>query len=174
MASKSLGEGSSKGERFGLTEKASGSNPDPSTNLRPVSITDAELIYKWRQDDDLNKLILGIKFESVSEVERSIQSAINSIEQAYFIIESDKPVGVARLMFIHPPYAEIGIYLSKEESRGQGIGSKAFELLIEKSKTLGIKELFLRVKKSNIAAYSFYKKHGFVDFKDGVMWKNVG
>lgn len=46
--------------------------------------------------------------------------------------------------------------------RGQGIGSKLVDSLVEKSKTFGCNALTLEVRSSNIVAQNLYEKFGFI------------
>ena len=51
----------------------------------------------------------------------------------------------------------------KEECRGKGFGSKFLEFIIESSKVLNAKRIFLEVSNNNLAAYNLYRKTGFID-----------
>ncbi len=70
------------------------------------------------------------------------------------------------------------------EYRGNGIGSRLLESLIEKATGTGIARMTLEVRKSNLAAQGLYRKYGFetVGFRKAyyadngedaiIMWKN--
>ena len=71
----------------------------------------------------------------------------------------------------------------KARFRGQGFGSYFLQFIIESSKVLNAKKIFLEVKEDNFAAYKLYEKCGFVsigvrkkyysDGKDAILMEKV-
>ena len=49
----------------------------------------------------------------------------------------------------------------RQDSRGQGIGTRLMEELIRASKPLGVRSVFLEVRESNLTARGLYEKFGF-------------
>lgn len=49
----------------------------------------------------------------------------------------------------------------KKELQGQGIGTMLLQELASRTKEMGIKKIFLEVRKSNVAALALYEKQGF-------------
>ena len=47
--------------------------------------------------------------------------------------------------------------------RGQGLGKYFLQFIVESSKVLNAKKIFLEVKEDNLPAYNLYKKSGFID-----------
>lgn len=57
--------------------------------------------------------------------------------------------------------AEIEYIFTVEKYRNQSIASKLFDYMVEKCKVNNCLSISLEVRKSNINAINFYKKHGF-------------
>lgn len=72
--------------------------------------------------------------------------------------EKDSVVGFLNYDLIYDRIEIDYIYVNPEY-RKQGIASKLFNFMVENSKN--IKNITLEVRKSNINAINFYKKHGF-------------
>lgn len=72
--------------------------------------------------------------------------------------EKDSVVGFLNYDLIYDRIEIDYIYVNPEY-RKQGIASKLFDYMVENSKN--IKNITLEVRKSNINAINFYKKHGF-------------
>lgn len=56
---------------------------------------------------------------------------------------------------------ELGNVAVDEAARGQGIGSKLVEAILERALDRGVREVFLEVRKSNVRAQELYKAFGF-------------
>ncbi|HSU13024.1 ribosomal protein S18-alanine N-acetyltransferase [Longimicrobium sp.] len=57
--------------------------------------------------------------------------------------------------------SELGNVAVAPEARGQGIGGALVEMVIERVKERGARELFLEVRESNLGAQSIYRVRGF-------------
>ena len=67
----------------------------------------------------------------------------------YAVGEAQKDCGKIILIAVHPAW------------RKKGVGKKLANFYIEHLKKKNLKEIFLRVRKNNLAAISFYKNLGF-------------
>ena len=56
---------------------------------------------------------------------------------------------------------ELGNVAVDESHRGQGIGSKLIQAVLERAADRGVREVFLEVRKSNVGAQDLYKTFGF-------------
>ena len=56
---------------------------------------------------------------------------------------------------------ELGNVAVDESHRGQGIGSKLIQAVLDRATDRGVREVFLEVRKSNIGAQDLYKTFGF-------------
>lgn len=84
----------------------------------------------------------------------------------YEIVTGDKAVGYCCLTYtfdseVGGRFGYVTDFYLKEEHRGQGIGSIVLDLLNEKAKEVGLKEVGLVVLDHNPNARRFYERHGF-------------
>ncbi len=56
---------------------------------------------------------------------------------------------------------ELGNVAVDDEYRGQGIGGKLIEAVLERAQERGVREIFLEVRKSNVRAQELYYTFGF-------------
>jgi ribosomal-protein-alanine N-acetyltransferase len=56
---------------------------------------------------------------------------------------------------------ELGNVAVDEVFRGQGVGSKLIQAVLERAVERGVREIFLEVRKSNVRAQDLYKTFGF-------------
>lgn len=56
---------------------------------------------------------------------------------------------------------ELGNVAVDDEYRGQGIGGKLIEAVLERARERGVREIFLEVRKSNVRAQQLYETFGF-------------
>lgn len=56
---------------------------------------------------------------------------------------------------------ELGNVAVDDEKRGNGIGSKLIEAVLDCAHERGVREIFLEVRKANVGAQDLYKRFGF-------------
>lgn len=94
---------------------------------------------------------------------RAFQETVSLENYRYFVAEEDGNIlGYCGFTYVLDE-AEIPNVCVKEEARGQHIGSKLMEKLIEEARKMQIAVLYLEVRKSNLAARKLYQKLGFCE-----------
>ena len=89
------------------------------------------------------------------------KSELESDSSHYLVVkDNSKIIGFAGIKVILPD-ADIMNIVVKKDFRNQGIGSLLLKELINLSKSLNIKNLFLEVNEKNTPAISLYNKFGF-------------
>lgn len=89
------------------------------------------------------------------------KSELESDSSHYLVVKyNSKIIGFAGIKVILPD-ADIMNIVVKKDFRNQGIGSLLLKELINLSKSLNIKNLFLEVNEKNTPAISLYNKFGF-------------
>lgn len=61
----------------------------------------------------------------------------------------------------------------KFDLKRQGIGSKLLQTAEEFAKENGYKEVHVHLSKEYLASYIFYPRHGYIEYKDCYMKKNI-
>ena len=89
------------------------------------------------------------------------KSELESPASHYLVVkDNSKIIGFAGIKVILPD-ADIMNIVVKKDFRNNGIGSLLLKELIDLSKSLNIKNLFLEVNEKNTPAISLYNKFGF-------------
>lgn len=119
------------------------------------------IIRKAENSLEISKLlnIREIVFVHEQNVPRELEIDEHDKCAIHFIVlNEDDIIGTARLV-ISDKKGKIGRMCILKEYRSKGIGSKLINKIIEYSKTIGLKYLYLNAQKN---AISFYKKNGFI------------
>jgi ribosomal protein S18 acetylase RimI-like enzyme len=134
-------------------------------------------IVKQAKEKDIPIVLNFVKsyydFESIefkpNRITKSLKELINSdnIGRVWLIYLNQKPIGYIVLCFSfslesHGQDGIIDEFFIEEQYRNQGLGENVLKLVIQKSKKLGLKALYLEVNNINIAAQNLYKKTGFL------------
>lgn len=112
--------------------------------------------------DDLN----SIKDNLISDFDdfwnySVFKSELESDSSHYLVVkDNSKIIGFAGIKVILPD-ADIMNIVVKKDFRNQGIGSLLLKELINLSKSLNVKDLFLEVNEKNTPAILLYNKFGF-------------
>lgn len=118
-----------------------------------VSIVAKERVYI--------EMIEAPPLEKVSSFQRDLISKNGPV---YYAINKDKVVGWCDVFAEENPRQShrggLGMGILPE-FRGQGIGSKLLQKVIEHAKTFGLEKIELNVYTSNVSAIGLYKKFGF-------------
>ena len=135
--------------------------------LRPICISDTELIIKWRNTPSVRKnFIFRETFTKEMHMEW-LKSKVDTGEVVQYIVietKSDIPVGSVYFRNIDKKNnsAEFGIFIGEENARGKGIGTEATRLFVDYGfENLGLHRIMLRVLKQNDAALKSYQNAGF-------------
>lgn len=140
--------------------------------LRPFVQDDYLVTATWRHDQELRKLSQIHLYPVTDVLEREwIDGILNckSDKNIYYAIESiieKKIVGYFLLKNINwiSRIAWLGIVIGEKNTRGKGFGREAMELGLKYSfNYLNLRKISLEVLSENRAAFSLYKKLGFVE-----------
>lgn len=135
--------------------------------LRELEIADAQTSWKWRNNPEVWELT-GRTFDNYVTLEMEeewIKNVLTKEDEKRFAIcvgEEREYVGNIQLTDIKDKEAEYHVFIGEPNYWGKGIGTKATELILTYAfKDLGLKKVYLWVKKENQAAIHVYEKSGF-------------
>jgi diamine N-acetyltransferase len=135
--------------------------------IRPLKISDASISWKWRNDPHIWKLT-GRKWNN--KVTKQMEEQwlemvlLNKNEKRFAICvnKNKKYVGNVQLTDIKNSKAQFHIFIGEKSYWGKGIATKATKLILDYGfDMLKLNEVYLYVKKDNLAAINAYKKCGF-------------
>ncbi len=139
--------------------------------LREYRLSDADEMYKWRNDSNTTKW-MGKAFRKQVSLEY-IQESLNktlatcSKESLFYVIadkKTDNYIGGICLTAIDwtDKIGDMSIVIGNKNYRNRGIGTEATDLLLKEAfKVLKLHKIELNVYKGNISALNCYKKCGF-------------
>ena len=134
--------------------------------LRPLTVEDAAVSWRWRNDDDIWKYTASRPTVLVTEdMEREwATQAISDHTRVNFAIclkQSKRYIGNIYLVNITECKAELGIFIGDKLCRGKGYAQQAIAQLGKIARNnLGITEILIGVNKDNIPALITYLKSG--------------
>lgn len=83
-----------------------------------------------------------------------------SVQEFIVAVDGDEVVGCGALHVLWEDVAEVRTVAVSEEMRGQGIGHRILEQLIDRAKTVGVKKIFCLTFETE-----FFGRHGFEEIK---------
>ncbi len=137
--------------------------------LRKLELKDAEVSYKWRNDEIVWRqtgskpdryITLEIEMNWLAEALKRK----NELRYAICLIKNDQYIGNVQLTDIdkEKKKAQFHIFIGERNYWGKGIGYEATSKFIKMIFEHGdIEHIYLKVKKSNLAALKIYKSVGF-------------
>jgi len=137
--------------------------------LRPLEELDLEVVRQWRNQDHIRSNFINSDYITREKQKKWYQDYIQRDDDLMFVIEDTGvfkcPVGTVALYHIDRINlrAEFGRLMIGHQGAGRkGFAYKATRLLCHFAfKTLGLKEICLRVFDSNRPAIGLYQKVGF-------------
>ncbi|MDT8336374.1 MAG: ribosomal protein S18-alanine N-acetyltransferase [Candidatus Izemoplasmatales bacterium] len=117
--------------------------------IRESVIEDIDLIVKYENEYFHN-------FTTISKVEDEINNPLIHI----YILVSKDVLGYINL-WVDEDKAQINSLVILKEFRNKGYGNKFLYFIFKKLDELGVKEITLEVRPSNLAAMKLYEKCGF-------------
>lgn len=132
-----------------------------TVSLRPVAKSDLMKIFEWRNAPEVRRMMFDaspLDAERHKDYWRKRLADKNDLSR--IILADGKEVGVAKLDKKKEGY-EVDIFIDPA-MQGKGIGSGALKLLINESKTKGIRRVFAKVRPENEASRKMFLKDGFV------------
>ncbi|XVJ67668.1 MAG: GNAT family N-acetyltransferase [Lacibacter sp.] len=118
--------------------------------------------WNWLQDEELRKLV-----DAPVITKEQQQSWFETLPQRrdYYIwgvLYDGKPVGVTGIKNIKNNTGEYWGYIGDKNYWGKGIGSAMMQCTIAEAYSLQLKQLTLKVLRTNQRAIQLYEKNGFV------------
>jgi len=137
--------------------------------LRALTIEDAKITWKWRNQKDIMDNYAGHPFPVNYEMEKAWYEKIlySNIPTSVFgieIIESNTLIGMTFLKNINfiNRETEFAIFIGESKEQGKGYAEEATFLTLNIAfMKLGINRIFLKVNEDNISAIKLYKRCGF-------------
>lgn len=136
--------------------------------LADIKETHLDIIYKWKNDFELNDLVIAPPFPvsdmAVKQWLQDNQRDRNQVLFGVFCHDSHQFIGIARLMFIDwiGRTADLGLYIGEIKYRGKGLGTEIVDTILSYGfERLNLRKLSLRVLESNIPAIKCYESCGF-------------
>lgn len=135
--------------------------------LRKIQLSDKNYFAKWWRNKELLKLTSGVlKFISDKEVEKYFLTMLASkVDYHFMILVGKKVVGHISLVKRVDNWYETQIVIGEKKYWGNGYGSKAIKLLIQKAKRFKISKIYLEVRPTNVRAIRAYEHCDFQKIK---------
>lgn len=137
-----------------------------SIDLRQMNETDLQIVYFWRNSNDVSKFMISQNKITIEEHTLWFSKIKNNIENLYFIIVSknqDK-LGVINFNKINQTEktAEPGLYIGDVDNRNTIYGLEAYYLLLSYGfKELKLKKIIGQVLSTNKTAIKMNESFGF-------------
>ena len=133
--------------------------------LRPLTVEDAAVSWRWRNDADLWRFTASRPNVVVNEeIERSWATNVISdpsrLNFAICLKPSNRYIGNVYLVNIKNGVGELGIFIGEKGCHGKGYAQAALSLLKKAAADHGIKTIRIGVNKDNLAALVVYLKAG--------------
>ena len=141
-------------------------------SLRPAEAKDGELLWGWRNEEDVRKWSFESGYVPYEEHKRWFLDRLNSTDSSIFIVldGEGREIGQVRFDIVTDGAAEVGIAIAAQE-RGKGYGSAALQAGCQRMKQKGNIDLVIaHVKEGNQNSIDAFTEAGFlnrglVDFK---------
>jgi UDP-4-amino-4,6-dideoxy-N-acetyl-beta-L-altrosamine N-acetyltransferase len=137
-----------------------------SLRLRLVAPADSARLLAWRNSPQVAAYMYTDHRISQAEHDRWFQSALESDDRRYWIIEADaEPVGLANLARIDRAArrCDWAYYLGEPSTRGKGLGARIEYVVLRYAfETLGFNKLWCEVLLENEAVWKLHQSFGFV------------
>jgi UDP-2,4-diacetamido-2,4,6-trideoxy-beta-L-altropyranose hydrolase len=135
----------------------------PAVRLRPVSLRDSELLWKWANDPELRKQSFTQEAIDWSIHEQWLKSSLEDRDTVIRIAENDRSdsVGVVRFT-LQQRKAVISISLA-QEFRGTGLAPAVLKCALDElTQTRSIQDVSAFVKPENLPSVRLFENAGFV------------
>ena len=131
--------------------------------LRPITLSDTDLIVKWRNSDAVRLNMFDQRILTAEQHRNYFHQYIKTGIIVQYIIDVDTlPVGTVFYKKKDCGIVELGLFIGEKEKRGKGYGRTALsKVLYEVKNDSSIKSIRIIVKESNKKALSLYEDMGF-------------
>ena len=137
--------------------------------LREATMEDALVLFQWKNDPETIANSITKRGVTMEEHMNWLQKVTDNPNRQLFVFEvNGEPVGQLRLD-IEGSMAEISYGLAAEH-RGKGLGRVLLEQAEAKADELGIEELTAEVLSHNVASQKLFKKLGFEEEQQEVIY----
>jgi RimJ/RimL family protein N-acetyltransferase len=150
--------------------------------LRPLSVQDAEISWKWRNDPEIWKYTGSRPDKYITpEIERAWLKEVledpSSYRYAICIKDTNEYIGNVQITGIdcNTGEGEFHIFIGEKKYWNRGYGSEATKMMIDLARSeLSLKRIVLHVNRENLPALKIYEKCGFHwDGREGQMVINL-
>jgi UDP-4-amino-4,6-dideoxy-N-acetyl-beta-L-altrosamine N-acetyltransferase len=124
-----------------------------------------KLILEWRNSEIVKKEMINNNDILLEDHLKFIKSLINNKKKRYCLVLLNEPIGVISFVDIKDNQTEIGIYKNPDLDK-KGIGTILMESIFNLAKDMGLKRLYLRVRRTNENAFYLYKKFNFNQYNE--------
>jgi diamine N-acetyltransferase len=140
-----------------------------TVTLRPLSVDDMALLYRWFFAPDV------LKWLQISEDPPEFRS-LDGVQARFERLQADphnkmwridtaegRPIGQIELLTVHPLHrrAEMHILIGEDDLRGRGFGTQAVQILLQYAfKDLDLRRVYLIVDEDNRRAVRCFEKAG--------------
>jgi RimJ/RimL family protein N-acetyltransferase/glycosyltransferase involved in cell wall biosynthesis len=135
--------------------------------IRPLAIEDAYISWKWRNDAEVWAQTGSSPDKSITlDIENEwIEKAIkDDTANRFAITVDDQYVGNVQLTNITDSEAQFHIFIGEKSFWGKGVANQAtYQILNYAKEILKLDQVYLYVKKSNVAAIKVYQKNSFIE-----------
>jgi len=132
------------------------------TYLRKAVVTDIPYILSVRNDYSTRKWLGD---SSTFSIEEGVEWFNTTKPVFYMILKGNRELGYLRTSDWTEDSVCVGCDIDPKQ-RGKGLGYKAYLLLFEHLKTVGIRKVWLKVFEENLIAVGLYNKLGFTTVDD--------
>ena len=135
----------------------------PSVRLRPVSIRDSELLWKWANDPEVRSQSFTQDAVSWSVHEQWLKSKLKDSDTLVRIAENDRhdSVGIVRFA-LRQRKAVVSISVARE-FRGKGLAPAVLKCALDElTRTTSIRQVSAFVKPGNLSSVRLFQGAGFV------------
>ena len=143
--------------------------------IRPLDISDAQISWKWRNNPNIWKFTGSKPNRKITQkIEQEwIHKVISDhTTKRFAILVNDVYVGNIQLTdIIKYDAAQYHIFIGDTDYWGKGVAKLAtYQILYFAKEVLGLKKVFLKVKKENSSAIHVYKNNGFIVTSEDEGW----
>ena len=133
--------------------------------LRPLTIDDAAISWRWRNDPSIWRYTGSRPDREVTEeMEREWSAKViadpSRMNFAICCKADNRYIGNVYIVNMHGEVGELGIFIGESSARGHGYGVQVLRLLKEEAKKRGVSKILIDVAKDNIPAIIIYLKSG--------------
>ena len=129
--------------------------------LRPITLDDAEAIFSWGSDPEVNKTVIYPLYKNIEDVKTWIKGIKESDNEFLITLKDGTPIGGCSCGFSKELNGfNLGCNFHQKYWH-QGYGEKMFKYLLDVAKNEGCEFAHLEVRASNSSAINLYKKYNY-------------